>query len=227
MSFDFKRTIELLISDPEGSQLTFPHEREIRLYQFHTWIYRPESSIVELAGAFCGSQYLGELERKLTPLLLRNEEQDSTELKRFLKDKNYSKLYDATVGQYGGWLKFVRGLQRIDLRHEVLRSRDVAETVCNMIGYRFRYLDHGGTDRQQANISHSEFYRWKIGPKLSWKKIRERWSKNKESAVYVYVNEHLRLKLSPNYHRMGYFFGGLSEDAANHLHIRRFFSVCA
>jgi hypothetical protein len=46
--------------------------------------------------------------------------------------------------------------------------------VCKMIDYRFRYLNHGGTDRKQANISHSEFYRWITGPTLSWRKIRER-----------------------------------------------------
>ena len=227
MSLDLKSTIEVLLRDPEGSRLRFPHEREIRTYQLQTWIYRPETAIVNLAGAICGAKYLGLFERKLTSQLLRKEKQNSVELKHFLSDRNYKELYDATVGEYGGWPKLVGDLQTIDFLHEVLGGRKVAETVCKMIDYRFRYLDHGGNNRQLANISHSEFYRWKMKPQLSGKIIRERWSRNRESAVYLYVSEGLHLRLSPNYHRMGYFFRKLSTDAADYSHIRRFFGVCA
>jgi hypothetical protein len=226
MSFDLNNTIELLVSDPSGSQPAFLYEREIRLYQFQTWIYCPDPSIVEMAAAVCGAKYLDLLERKLSPRLL-SFVSNSDELKRILNDPNYRELYDSTIGEYGGWCKLVQELQRIDFSKEVMARYDVAETVCRMIDYRFRYLEHGGTDLKQANISHGEFFRWKNEPKLSWKTIRDRWSKSRPSAICLYVSKRFQLEISPHYNRMEYFFGGISRDAADRAHIRRFFGTCA
>jgi hypothetical protein len=221
-------TVDLLVRDPARSQPTFPYEREIRLYQFQTWIYFPKRSMVELAGSRAAVNYLRQRESKLvTRQFIGTRSVNSTELKRLLNDPIYRKLFDATIGKYGGWSELVQRLERTDFKREVYGRMENAETVCKMIDYRFRYLNHGGTDRKQANISHSEFYRWITGPTLSWRKIRERWSQNKRSAVFLYVSEGLGLRLSPRFRRMGYFPNGISQDAANSRHIRRFFGTCA
>jgi len=103
MSFDLNGTIELLISNPARSEPAFPYEREIRLYQLRTWVSCPDPAIVEMAAALCGAKYLKLLERKLTPRLLDlGKEQSSDDLKRYLKDVSYGKLYDSTIGEYGG-----------------------------------------------------------------------------------------------------------------------------
>jgi hypothetical protein len=206
MNFDLNEAIELLITNPAQSELAFPYERETCLYQLRTWVFCPDPEIVEMAAAISGAKYLRLLERKRTTRLLGFvKEHTSDDLKRYLNDVNYSKIYDSTVGEYGGWCKLVEDQQRINLKKEVAARDEVAETVCRMIDYRFRYLDHGGLDRQQANISHSEFYRWKREPKISWKTIRDRWSKSRTSAVYLYVTKRFHLDVSPRYNQMGYF----------------------
>src|SRR5262249_44079310 len=174
----------------------FPYEREIRLYQLRTWVFCPDPTIVELAAALCGAKYLKLLERKMTPGMLRHcKEQSSDDLARYLKDAKYGQLYDSTVGEYGGWSKLVEKQQRIDFAKELAVRDEVAETVCQMIDYRFRYLEHGGTDRQEANITHGEFFRWKGEPKISWRTIRDRWSKSKPSAVCLYVTKRFDLDI--------------------------------
>jgi hypothetical protein len=230
---DLNATMEMLVRDPAKYQPAFPYEREIRLYEFQTWIYFPEAEMemVEMAGSLAAAKYLSRLECQLVPRTLRFTKRrrlNSTELKRLLNDAKYRELFDATIGEYGGWSELVRRLQRIDFGQEMYQRIKIAETVCQMIDYRFRYLDHGGTDKKEANISHGEFYRWKKkDPELSYKTIRQRWSQSKQSAVFLYVSEYLGLRLSPRFRRMGYFFGGLEKDAADSRYIRRFFGTCA
>jgi hypothetical protein len=226
---DINATIEMLIRDPENYQPAFPYEREIRLYQFQTWIYfpEPEMEMVEMAGSLAAAKYLARREHQLVPHNVFAKEAGSIVMKTLLKDAKYRELFDATIGEYGGWSELVRRLQQIDFNRELSQRIEVAETVCRMIDYRFRYLDHGGTDKREANISHGEFYRWKMDPKLSYKTIRQRWSQSKQSAVFLYVSEHLGLRLSPRFRRIGYFFGGIEKDAGDSRYIRRFLGTCA
>jgi hypothetical protein len=226
---DINATIQMLSRDPENYQPAFPYEREIRLYQFQTWIYfpEPEMEMVEMAGSLAAAKYLARREHQLVPHNVFAEQAGSIVMKTLLKDAKYRELFDATIGEYGGWSELVRRLQQIDFNRELSQRIEVAETVCRMIDYRFRYLEHGGTDKREANISHGEFYRWKVDPKLSYKTIRQRWSQSKQSAVFLYVSEHLGLRLSPRFRRIGYFFGGIEKDAANSRYIRRFFGTCA
>jgi hypothetical protein len=110
---------------------------------------------------------------------------------------------------------------------ERLRNRkEKTETVCAMIDYRFRYLDHGGSDRKQANISHSEFFQLKEpNSPLTWKTIRTRWQANKESAALLYVSEHFDFAPIPT-QRMA-FLSQLVARAGDVARIRRFFGFAA
>jgi hypothetical protein len=200
--------------DRANYRATFPYEKEVRLAQFLTWIYFPELSMemVQMSGRLAA---LGFLE-------LREKELGSTALKHLSKDTSYLKLFDATIGEYGGLGTMVRALQRRDYHRELEGRRSASETVVQMTDYRFRYLDHGGTVPRQANISHSEFYCWEKG--LSWKTVRKRWSLNKETAIYLYVNKYH--PLIPNSGLISNSLG-LIQSADDHNHIRRFFGHCA
>jgi hypothetical protein len=219
---DLNATIEMLIRNPATYRPAFPYERAIRIYQFQAWIYFPEPSMVELAGSLAAAKYLISRQYKL---LDDERPVNSTDLISLLKDKEYGKLYDATIGEYGGWSHLVHELQQLNFRDQIDRRIETVETVCEMIDYRFRYLDHDGSDKRLANISHGEFYRWKRAPKLSYKTIRERWKKNRRSAVFLYVSEKLGLRLCPRFKAL--IFGGASTDATKIRRIRRFFGICA
>jgi hypothetical protein len=60
---DIDDTIKLLATDPRQRAASFPLEREIRLFQFKTWIYFPETEMVHMAGRIVGTLYLMRLTR--------------------------------------------------------------------------------------------------------------------------------------------------------------------
>src|SRR5258708_6420183 len=163
MDFDPNEALELLVSDVALSKQAFPYERQIRLCQFQTWIYFPEDSsdMVRMAGSIAAVKYLNRRERELIQTFATRSS-SKTELERFLKDPSYTKLFDETFSDYGTWTDFLLLLEEwFDFERELSERIKRAETVCKMIDYRFRFLDHGGTDRHQTNISHSEFFRCK------------------------------------------------------------------
>jgi hypothetical protein len=211
---DLSDTFQLLMIDRDNYNPTFLFEKEIRLEQFLTWIYFPELSMemVRMGGRLAAVTFLEIGEKEL----------GTTDLKSLFNTPSYLKLFDATIGEYGGLCAMVRALQKFDYHRRLESRQSDSETVVQMLDYRFRYLDRGGTDPKRANISHSEFYCWKNG--LSWKTIRKRWSLNKATAIYLYVNKYH--PLIPN--------GGpidqgerLMRAADDHNHIRQFFAHCA
>jgi hypothetical protein len=235
-SLDLSDTFELLLSDPARYHPAFPYEREIRLHQFVTWIYFSKDSMfmVRVAGMLTAARYLGKLEKKL--LGSDRRAQSAKELKLLLNDTSYRKLFDATIGKYGGWSAVVETLLRCNYHDQLAEHRQSSESVVQMIDYRFRYLDHGGADRRQANISHSEFYCWKEQRErrkeqqqeqrktLSWKTIRKRWSLHKKSAHFLYVND--RFALISSLGSFGYE-SRLTQTAADRSRIRQFLGYSA
>jgi hypothetical protein len=226
--FDAEPAIEFLLTRPVGSKELLLYEREIRLTQFQTWIYFPHSAMdmVRLAGSLAAAKCLCRRERKLLESF-KERSNASVEVKRLLRDPIYRALFDIAVEDLGTWTDLVLYVYGVDFQHLLHDRIKDAETVCRMIDYRFRYLDHGGQDRRQADISHSEYYCWKTKPVVSWKTIRQRWSKNRMSAVFLYVNEKLGLRLSPNFDGVGFFSREISMDATALYHMRRFFGTCA
>jgi hypothetical protein len=182
--------------------------------------------MVRLAGSLAAAKCLCRRERKLLESF-KERSNASVEVKRLLRDPIYRALFDIAVEDLGTWTDLVLYVYGVDFQHLLNDRIKDAETVCRMIDYRFRYLDHGGQDRRQADISHSEYYCWKTKPVVSWKTIRQRWSKNRMSAVFLYVNEKLGLRLSPNFDGVGFFSREISMDATALYHMRRFFGTCA
>jgi hypothetical protein len=65
MDFVPREAIQLLVNTAQRE--AFPHEREVRLCQFQTWVYFPERSPdwVSMAGSLMAVKYLNNLERGL------------------------------------------------------------------------------------------------------------------------------------------------------------------
>ena len=159
---DLNDTIELLVSARLARPESFPFERAVRLFQFQTWIYYPTSSgdMVRMACPIVATKFLQMMELGVPYKSLRQHEKkvSSDLLREFLKRPDYRMLFDSVIGKYGGWTHLLDTLEPSEFDERMSKRIENAETVCKMIDYRFRYLDHGGTDLAQANISHSEFY---------------------------------------------------------------------
>jgi hypothetical protein len=139
---------------------------------------------------------------------------------------DYRALYDAVIARHGSWTRLLRTIPPREFDNEIRKRRETAETVCEMIDYRFRYLEHGGLNKQEANISHSEVY-VHASRKLSGRTIRSRWSNNKDSAVFLYVSEKHDFRFYPPGIRRRAFLDTLSKEVADLPKIRRFFGACA
>jgi hypothetical protein len=227
---DIDDTVKLLITDPRQRAASFPFEREIRLFQFKTWIYFPETEMVHMAGRIVGTLYLMHLAsgipvrsvRPIPPRIL-----SSTDYQRLFKSTDYQSLFDAVIGAYGGWEQLL-DTKTGDFDEELKKRFNDSETVCQMIGYRYRYLAHGGINAREANITHSEVYRWKDPnptEKLSWRTIRSRWQANKGSAVFLYTSECFSFR--PPWVRSMGSLGTLSHEAADTKRMLKFFGYAA
>lgn len=190
-SFDLQATLNgLLCSEPEK----FPNERAIRLFQFQTWIYfSDDRHMVDAAGKLAAAAFLRKLEREATrklPGIGRGMDVNSKVLIKLLRTRKYSRLYDEFFKE-DGFTGLLRTFSPEHFNKSVAERHKAAETVSEMVDFRFRGLDHKTLDARQSNISRSEFYRWYEHPKgvLSWKTIRSRWKDNRDSAPFLYVSE--------------------------------------
>jgi hypothetical protein len=226
MILDLNDTIDLLVSEPSKRQPAFPFEREIRLYQFQTWIYFPRDSMLKIAGRLAATKMLERIEKNY--LASRAKRRINARRLAYLLENSdaYHALYDAVIARYGGWTKLLRTIPSRELDSAIRKRQKTAQTVCEMIDYRFRYLEHGGLNKQEANISHSEVYVY-ASRKLSGKTIRSRWSDNKDSAVFLYVSEKLDFRFYPPGIGKRAFLDTLSKEVADLQKIRRFFGTCA
>ena len=190
-SFDLEATLNCLIStEPEK----FQYERAIRLFQFQTWIYfSNDRDMVDAAGKLAAAAFLRKIEHETTkklPGIGRGRDINSKVLIKLLKTRKYSRLYDEFFKE-DGFTGLLRTFSPERFNKSVAERHKAAETVSEMIDFRFRGLDHKTLDTKQSNISRSEFYRWYEHPNgsLSWRTIRSRWQDNKDSAPFLYASK--------------------------------------
>lgn len=230
---------DFLIDDligPEDSD-TFPFKRELLLYQFQTWIYIPGESedleaeksydLVDDAGIVAAAKFLERLGQKYLNAKGRTRN-SSVRLVKCLNDPDYRSLYNTVLKRHGGWTALLYAPSASKIDHSLVERRKRSETVCEIIDYRFRYLDHGGTDKRQGNLSHGLYFRYAdTKQKLSGKTIRTRWSANKESAIFLYVSERLGPCFFPPALESKNFVDEIAKQAANQSEIKLFLSRCA
>jgi hypothetical protein len=220
--------VELLVSDPSAKQVAFPFQREISLFQFQTWIYFPRplhSEMVNASSILAAARFL-ELRRKT--IIPMNRRADLSGFKKLLDDDEYGRLFEAILCRKGGWIDLLSVPRPAEFDDAVQRRVKTSSTVCDMIDYKFRYLDHGGADKRQAMTNRAEFYVWKKDG-VSWRTVRDRWGESKYAAVFLYVSEKLGLQFSPTPISVASdkFTQTLCRQAHGVESIRTFFATCA
>jgi hypothetical protein len=160
MILNLNDTIDLLVSEPSQRPPAFRFEREMRLYQFQTWIYFPKPlsmakipkplSMVKMAGRLAATKFLQRMEKEY--LASRGKRRlNAHRLEDLLQNPDYRALFDGGIARYGGWTKLRLTIRSREFDNEIRKRQKTAQTVCEMIDYRFRYLDHGGLDKREAN----------------------------------------------------------------------------
>jgi hypothetical protein len=199
-TFDLVPHLSMLIGQ---TQETFPDESNIRLLQFKMWLLFPDDyEIVDNAGRLLAAKLLRDIERaessSVGPAMTGNRELSAKTLTTLLKKPEYKKMYNALFGTQS-WTVLARSKSLSEIDELITRRRSEVETVCEMIDYRFRTIDHGTRTDKEANISRSEFYRWYEHPhgKLSHRTLRERWKHLRDSAPFLYASEKLGLAFVP------------------------------
>ena len=91
-----------------------------------------------------------------------------------------------------------------------------------------RHDHHGGKRKKNANINHGQFYRWKKHREHeeSGRTIRNRWSNNKDSAIFLYVNERIDPFMTPPEINKDNFIGAISAQANDHKRTNAYFGIC-
>jgi hypothetical protein len=232
---DWDFLIDALIGDKTA--LDSPFERELLLYQLQTWIYMPDEYpipqgakkyvVVNDTGIVAAAKFLERLGRKY--LEVKGPLRYSTvRLAKCLMNKAYMSLYNTVLKPHGGWTCLLHAASTASIDKMLNDRRKNAETVCEIMDYRFRFLDHGGADRRQANISHGQYFRYMNNKHpLSGKTIRQRWSANKKSAIFLYVSERFGPSFFPPKIDSDSFVDEVVERASNLTEIRCFFSKYA
>lgn len=206
----------------EWGEPEMPFEHELLLYRFQTWIYFPKpASTTRTSITLAAAVFLEELGRKY----LKSKTPLTVTLEKCLADNGYRSLYDTAMRTEGGWTALLREPSLADFDKQLRDKKAEADVVCDIIHYRFCYLDHGGERKQDANISHGQFYRWKKH-RESGRTIRTRWSNNKESAIFLYVNERLDPFMIPPEISSDGFIKSISAQAVDHRRAAEYFGIC-
>ncbi|MGO9849093.1 MAG: hypothetical protein ACLPKT_21565 [Methylocella sp.] len=217
---DINYAVESLLG--EWGEPEMPFEHELLLYRFQTWIYFPKpASTTRTSITLAAAVFLEELGRKY----LKSKTPLTVTLEKCLADNGYRSLYDTAMRTEGGWTALLREPSLADFDKQLRDKKAEADVVCDIIHYRFCYLDHGGERKQDANISHGQFYRWKKH-RESGRTIRTRWSNNKESAIFLYVNERLDPFMIPPEISSDGFIESISAQAVDHRRAAEYFGIC-
>ncbi|MHC2274933.1 hypothetical protein ACVME8_001544 [Bradyrhizobium diazoefficiens] len=196
MEFDVAMLKGIVSGKPEA----FPQEHNIRMLQFRTWLLFPdEGKIVDAIGRLAATYVLQQLESEKRPARFgRRKDCGSRTLIGLLKDKAYATLYDAFFSS-SGWTALLNqhSVRELDKQIEVRKGE--VDTVCDMIDFRFRAVEHGSLPVKKAHIAAGELYVWahpKPG-KPTWRTIRKRWAHLKLSAPFLYASEKLGFDFLP------------------------------
>lgn len=220
-NYDLNTAVETLVG--EWGEASYPFEHEICLYRFQVWVYCSRPRIVSAAAVLAASLFLERLGKKYSD---NRGTLNSARLVKCFADEDYSSVYNNIISTEGGWTSLLR-IPRIYAFDKMIDARrQRSDVVCDIMDYRFRYLDHGGERKQDANITHGQFYCLKKRADKMARTIRKRWSDYKESAVFLYVSERLDPFMRPTRVAGNDFIQLIMEQAKNKDRIRRYFGIC-
>lgn len=223
----------------------FPHEREIRLFQFQNWIYFPEQGATgaRQAGFLAATKILQRIEHKMTRGRKNHKGKASNYIELF-QDETYAQLFDATFGlppnedEQGayGWSKLINTQSASDFDLIVFNRIAFCEPAARMIDYMYRMLVHHSKRSAEANIRRAQFFIWKdkdapkcermLQKSLSARTIRARWSTMRASAVFLYVSELHEFKFFPRDLNEAGFCKALYDEANDTNNLTDYLSTC-
>jgi hypothetical protein len=158
------------------------------------------------------------------------EKEGISRLRALFKISEYQALFDEIIAPRGGLLAFLDSVNSSEFDVIMKRYREQVAVVADLMDYRFRYLDHGGTDKRLANLSHAYVYRFKKiegGQTISGKTIRTRWTELKSKAIFIYVSEKTNSKFYPREIHKNEFLDGLTKEANDLEALMTYFGKCA
>lgn len=212
--------ILMLVGEKEAR---FPPELAIKLFQLQTWVYFPEpqQKLWEVAGIMAACKWIEHYERQLeetdTSIPSRSDPEfvDVT-----FRNRNSRRLYNKFIADQGTWIRLLRAPPPGDFDALVDKREDSSVAVAQMIAYRFRYLDHGGSDTNLANISRGMAF---VYPDFSGKTLRARWAENKPTAAFVYIDQRFKLNFRPRRIDDDDFVSDLTEEVKCPNYFRNYF----
>jgi hypothetical protein len=231
MILNLNEAIHLLVSDSPQRELRFEFEREIRLYQFQTWIYSPTGKMFwpKISGRLAATKFLERMEHEF--LAARGAQRTTARRHRqLMNDERYASLYNSVIARYGGWGRLFKTPSAKEFDRRLAEQYDASKVVADLIAYRVRYLEHDGRDRNGASVNRSIFFTWqsKKGERgLSPRTIWPIWKEFKHSSIFIYLIEKQDFEFGPTRIQGATLLNELCEEAANLQMLRRFFGMYA
>jgi hypothetical protein len=231
MILNLNDAIHLLVSDSLQRKLGFEFEREIRLFQFLTWIYSPTGQMFwpKMSGRLAATKFLELME--LDFLAARGAQRVTARRHRqLLNDERYASLYNSVIAPYGGWARLFKTPSAKEFDRRLAEQYDASKVVADLIAYRVRYLEHDGRDKNGASVNRSVFFTsqsQKGEGGLSPRSIWPIWKQFKHSSIFVYLIEKQDFEFRLTRIQGATLLNELCEGAANLQTLRRFFGMYA
>jgi hypothetical protein len=226
LDFDLDDTITLLLGRRKEE---FPHEREIRLFQFQTWIWYPAESLhaPNHAGRLAAAALLRNIETKRFPSMGRGTI-TLQKLQSLAKLDEYHLIFDAIIAPRGGWSSTILHAIWPVAFDKRIRERTLhGKMVADLIEYRLRFVVNNLTPVQGSNISHAVFFKWRSNKKVTARTIIQWWSRLKRSAVFVYLIEEHGFAMRPPVVDDDQFLKNLLKPKISKMQLKKFFSMYA
>ncbi|MGB7562791.1 MAG: hypothetical protein WBL99_15070 [Candidatus Acidiferrales bacterium] len=182
------------------------------------------------AGTRAAVHFLELIETKNTKLL-RGGPGSADRLKSLLQIDDYRKLFDRKIAGRGDWTYLLQILPPKKFNNEVKMYQKYAETVVDIMDFRFRCLEHHSDKGGDfSNLTHGYVYRYKDPDKsreLSGSTIENHWHRQQDSAVFVYVAKRADFKFFPCDVGAKEFVEHLIQAARDKAGLQKYFGMCA
>jgi hypothetical protein len=240
-----------------GREERFLFERAIRLFEFQTWIYWPGTDKSYFAGMMASALILEAIEDDIfysESAAIQSEadpggrfnfdptdKPDATlsRINVLRNDRRYRQLHDYIFAARGGLTNLLYCLTPEEFDGKVLKRRENVKIVADLIDYRLRHAQHGGT-AGHGNISHAVFFKWwpthdvsgkrgvTLPNKSPWPKTLFKWWRDHQcSAIFIYLNERHQYSQIPHIENVAVDGAKLQPAASDADELRRFFGAYA
>ena len=219
--------IELLTN---GRDERCAHERAIRLFQFHTWMWFPgktKMNAPKTTGRLASALILRHIQRERFG---KGGEITIARQKSLFGDLHYRKIYSQFIAPTGGWSNQLRcSLKDADHRLDNRRSKS-GHIIVDLMDYRVRQVLSPTGDPTKSKISHAVFFncwlaRAQHNSSPTGRTMWSWWGKLQSSSMFIYLSE----KLGPLVHDMGLndkdFLERITAAAEDEKALTRFFAT--